>query len=353
LVKPRVWFDILTPKQVLFFAPVIADLVSQGSEVLATSRKYREIEPAAKMCGLDLKFVGERGGKDPSEQLLASTRRESEVIPIVKEFAPDVALSVASAVCARVAFGLSVPHIAVNDSPHSEVAARLSLPLSVILLCPWIIPYDAWTRYGLTRSQVLRYHALDPVAWLRRKPLNGPVPRLSAGKKTITLRLEESYAPYMTGFNEGWGGFVLSSIGEAFPDHNLVALCRYGNQLEKVREKFGSQYIVPEDFVDGRRLLSSTDLFVGMGGTMSAEAALMGVPTISAFQGSLLTEKYLISVGLLSKASTPSSLLKYARRLLDPSFKAASSRRAKHVISHMEDPVPKIVSSVLTTGAQA
>jgi hypothetical protein len=352
LAKPRVWFDVLTPKQVLFFSPVVADLISRGVEVLATSRVYREVEPIAKMCGLDLRFVGERGGKDLVEQLLASTLRQAQVVSLVNEFRPDVAVSLASAVCARVAYGLGINHVAVNDSPHSKVAGRLSLPLSSLLLCPWIIPYSAWAEFGLGRRQIRRYHALDPAVWLKRKPLNGPVPALSSKKKTITVRVEESYAPYLIGSDRTWADAVLKSIAKAFPDCNLVALGRYGEQVRAMEEKFGSQYMIPNDFVDGRRLLSSTDLFVGMGGTMSAEAALMGVPTLSAFQGSLMTERYLKSVGLLCKVRSPESLVDQAARLLKPSFKAGCSRKAQQVLSAMEDPVPKIVSSILKTAGQ-
>ena len=352
LTKARVWVDVLTPKQVLFFSPTIAELVSHDAEVLATSRKYREIEPAAKLCGLELRFLGERGGRDLVEQLLVSTNRQSEIIPLVHEFRPSVAISVASAVCARVAFGLRISHIAINDSPHSEVAGRLSLPLSDLLLCPWIIPYNAWSVYGLRRAQIRRYRALDPAVWLKRKSFNGPVPKLSSAR-TITVRVEEAYAPYLIGSDSTWTETVLRSLAKAFPECNLVALCRYEDQVMATKEKFGSQYIVPEGFVDGRRLLMSTDLFVGMGGTMSAEAALMGVPTISAFQGSLMTEVYLKSVGLLSKVRNAKSLVEQATQFLDPSFKTVCSRRAKRTLSAMEDPVPKIVESVLSIAGQA
>ncbi len=32
---------------------------------------------------------------------------------------------------------------------------------------------------------------------------------------------------------------------------------------------------------DGKHLLNNTDIFIGSGGTMTAESALMGIPTIS------------------------------------------------------------------------
>ena len=321
--------------------------------MLATSRRYREVGPLAERAGLDLTYVGERGVRGQEEQLLAATRRQAEMIPIVKEFRPQVAVSIASAVCARVAFGLGIRHVAVNDSPHSEVAGRLSLPLSHRLLCPWVIPYKAWERFGLRRDQVTTYRALDPAAWLKRPPLGGPTPKLDPAKKTITVRVQESDAPYLAKADMSWTDKLLSSMIGAFPDVNLVALCRYDFQVEEIRAKFGSRCTVPEEVVSGHSLLSATDLFIGMGGTMNAEAALMGVPVISAFQGSLYTDSYLHSVGLLEKALTPAALVSHARRLLTSAAKESHAKKAKRVLASMEDPVPKIAASVSATAVQA
>jgi len=348
----RVWLDLLTPKQVLFFRPVIEKLKSDGAEVLATSRRYREVGPLAERAGLELRYVGDRGTKGPEDQLLAATRRQAEMIPIVQEFRPLVAVSIASAICARIAFGLGFRHIAVNDSPHSEVAGRLSIPLSYHLLCPWVIPYQAWEKFGIGRDQVSTYRALDPAAWLKREPISGPVPKLDPTKKTITVRVQESDAPYLAKADMTWTDKVLATLIEAFPDTNLVALCRYEFQVKEIREKFGSRCSVPDDIVSGHGLLSQTDLFVGMGGTMSAEAALMGVPTISAFQGSLYTDRYLEKKGLLARALTPNGLLSYAKRLLSDGLRDSYSKRAKRVLDSMEDPVPKIAGFIEKTSKQ-
>lgn len=349
MAKGKVWVEVLTPKQVLMFGPLIDLLKHSGCEVLSTSRRYREVDPLAERVGLELRYVGERGGSDPADQLLASTRRQEEIIPIVKEFGPQVAISIASGVCARVAFGLGAKHIAVNDSPHSEVAGRLSIPLSYHLMCPWIIPYSAWTKFGISKNQITAYRALDPAAWLKRKAIGGPVPKLDPGKKTITVRVQEIDAPYLAGADRGWTDVVLQRLADAFPDSNLVALCRYDYQVEAVRRKFGSRYTVPDEIVDGQGLLAKTDLFVGMGGTMNAEAALMGVPTISAFQGSLFTDQYLEKSGLLAKARDPKLLLKHAERFLSGKYKEAFAKKAKRILDSMEDPVPKIAGFVLKT----
>jgi len=352
LPNHRAWFDILTPKQVLFFGPVVRSLEESGFEVLVTSRRYREVEPLFERSKLAVRYVGERGRKGREDQLIAATQRQAEMIPIIRDFMPQVAVSIASAVCARVAFGLGIRHISVNDSPHSEVAGRLSIPLSYHLLCPWVIPYSAWSRYGLARKQISRYRALDPAAWLKRESIPGPVPELVLGAKTITVRVEESDAPYLAGADMSWADALLSGLMGEFPDANLVALCRYDFQVEEVRAKFGSRCIVPDYVVSGRDLLAKTDLFVGMGGTMNSEAALMGVPTISAFQGSLYTDTYLESIGLLARALRTGPLLTKARRFLDSDYKTSFAKKARRVLDSMEDPVPRISAFIKNTVEQ-
>lgn len=349
----RAWIDVLTPKQIMFFKPLKDTLESQGFEVLATSRKYRELEPIARMQRLDLVYVGERGGSSKAEQLAAATRRQAEITPRIERFAPQVSVSVASGVCARVSFGLGVKHVAVNDSPHSEVAGRLSLPLTHHLFCPWVIPYEAWVRFGVPRSRITRYHALDPAAWLKRKGMKGPVPRLNHKRRTVVVRLEESYAPYMAGTKRSWNEEVLNALSDSVTDTNLVALCRYGDQLKGVRKKFGDRFIVPEGVIDGRSLLEATDVFVGMGGTMTAESALMGVPTISAYQGSLYTEDYLISIGLVCKTKSPVRLVRMVGDFLERDYRRDCSKKARRVLNSMEDPIPKIARFLVASTKQA
>jgi predicted glycosyltransferase len=151
----------------------------------------------------------------------------------------------------------------------------------------------------------------------------------------------------MAGTSKTWIDSVLKMLEDGFADCNLVALCRYGEQLEHVKREFGSQYIVPEEVIDGRGLLEQTDVFVGMGGTMSAEAALMGVPTVSTFQGSLYTERYLASAKLLTKAKSLTRLIALVRRGLDEDSRVDQSKRARRILRSMEDPVSKIVQFVL------
>jgi predicted glycosyltransferase len=233
----------------------------------------------------------------------------------------------------------------VNDSPHSVIAGKLSLPLSHHVMTPWVIPYSAWSVFGIQRGQISRYRALDPAAWLKRRPrrhVPGPDTKRPE-RATILVRLEESYAPYLAGSDGSWSERILARLARDFRGQHLVALCRYDDQLASVREKFGSSYEVPEAVVDGADLIDRSDVFVGMGGTMTTEAALLGVPAVSAFQGAeLYTERYLLSKRVLMKARSVEDVSRCVKASLNPAYRENYRRRARALLDWMEDPAAKV-----------
>lgn len=346
----RIWFDVLTPKQVMFFKRAVEILQKQGHEVLCTSRSYREAVELAKIKGMPLTLVGRHGGADRYGKLVAGAERVQELAGVVNGFAPDVAVAFASPEGARVAFGLGIRHIGFNDSPHAEAVARLTVPLTSKLLCPWVIPYQAFTRYGIVRKDVQRYRALDPAAWL--KHIDAPASAAKKERKTVLIRLEESKASYVADSKLASSSLVdaaidsLSSSGKAA---EIVILCRYGDQIEYTKERYGSRARIVEDVVDGVPLIKSADLFIGAGGTMSAEAALLGVPTISIAPVSFYVQDYLARVRLATKVGDPKTLVRVASKMLyDEKGREALRRRAARLLASMEDPTDRMLKVILS-----
>ena len=181
----------------MFFRHAVTLLHNSGHEVLCTSRKYREAVELAKIKKLDLTFVGSHGGADRYDKLREGARRTYELAEVIKQFGPDVAVSFSSPEGTRVAFGLGIRHIGFNDSPHSESVAKLTVPLTSKLYCPWVIPYSAWSGYGIAKKNIVHYRALDPAAWLKHH--NDDMQEVKQDKKMmmILLRLEESKASYI------------------------------------------------------------------------------------------------------------------------------------------------------------
>jgi len=100
----KIWIDFLTPKQCLFFEPLIKKL-SKKHQLLCTTRDYREAKGLAKIRKLDVIIVGRHGGSDKAGKLLATINRMKSLFKIIQKFNPDLTLSLNSPDAARMAFG--------------------------------------------------------------------------------------------------------------------------------------------------------------------------------------------------------------------------------------------------------
>ena len=81
----KIWIDILTPKQLLFFEPMVKQL-RKKNRVLCTSRNYREVAKLSKIRGFSLKFVGSHGGAEFPKKLTASLERTKLLNGIINKF---------------------------------------------------------------------------------------------------------------------------------------------------------------------------------------------------------------------------------------------------------------------------
>lgn len=331
----------------MFFKPLVDSLQEKDHEILCTSREYREATELARLKNLELKVVGKHGGEEKYDKLRASALRVFKLAYIVDQFKPDLAITFSSPEGSRVSFGLGIKHYCFSDSPHAMAVSKLTVPLADRLFCPWIIPYSAWTKIGLPRTRVVKYRALDPAAWLMRDyPIAKPkiLERLEmeANKKNILVRLEESKAAYITECSRKKDGYLfLDSLVESAGDlANIVVICRYADQVKNVIERYGNKVSVIGSTIDGVAMINYCDLFIGAGGTMTAEACLMGKPTISIAPITFYVEKYLIRSGLLVKASKPIEVLRLARKIVtDPTRHVVQKRNANIILGKMEDPI--------------
>jgi len=98
----------------------------------------------------------------------------------------------------------------------------------------------------------------------------------------------------------------LDSLVQSLHDlANIAIICRYSDQVTKVNERYHGKVSVIGNIIDGTSAINSCDLFIGAGGTMTAEACLMGKPAISIAPISFYVERYLLRRGLLLKALKP------------------------------------------------
>jgi predicted glycosyltransferase len=344
----RIWIDVLTPKQALFFNVIRGWLKERGHEVFSTTRSGYGGFEASSLVNYDIVPVGKHG-LTPYEKLIESSRRIELLADIVVKKNFDLSISFSSPECARVSYGLGVPHIMFSDSPHAVHASRLAVPLSNLLFTPWLIPKKVWVKYGISERKIVQYKCIDAAFWIKNWAYKDVRSELNlSNKATIVIRMHEEHASYLLGKNKMNVLDVIKNVVKEYYDKaNIVVLARYPDQISYLKQELDNKIILP-NFVDGPSLLKYSDIFIGFGGTMTHEAALLSVPSISLFPGkATLVESFLIRKGLVIRPKNPKKVNKIIRHFLyNVESRSRFERKAKILWSIMEDPKEKIISKI-------
>ena len=339
----KIWIDILTPKQLLFSEPIIEKL-GQKHDILCTSREYYEVKKLAKIRHFDLIFVGKHGGGDKKSKLKASIERIEKLSKKIKNFEPDAVISFGSPEAARISFGLGIKHIMFCDSPHANAVMRLTLPLIQKLLIPYVIPKKEFSKFGINEKDIVQYKAIDAVVTMQRKINQNIIsPFKNNNKKNILIRVEEEEASYTSKSSKIIP--IIKKIANDYKDENIIVLGRYTQQIINLQKIMGKKIKVIKMSFDGKYLLNDTDVFIGSGGTMTAESALMGIPTISYNAVPNIIENFLVKKSLVKRETNPKKVSNEIKRIFARK-NDQNQKRAKKVVKQMEDPIEKLIKII-------
>ena len=350
----RIWFDILSPKQLFLFISLAKTLRDLGHEPIITSRHYIQLDDLLERISRDWDIVkiGSWGGGTLEGKLKASIDRLGKLLDHIIKLKPDMAFSSGSVEASRISYGLGIPHILISDTPHSPVN-RLVAPISEKVLTPWIISDNEWIDAGAHPKKIRHYRALDPCFWLKDfKPSKDQLKEFGLKEdEYILLRMPETMASYLRMRDERFLNFI-ENLVKILDGLRLVILCRYPEQLRIIHGSFEDERILAIDRpIFGQSLIYYSSIFIGGGGTMTQEAALLGVPTVSIYPKELPTAvKFLVENGLVFYYSDPEQLSKGVEEILKErdimrkEFKA----KAENLWRIMEDPKERVIKEVFT-----
>jgi len=323
----------------LFFEPLIKKL-HKKHDLLCTTRDYREAKELARIRKLDVLIVGQHGGGEKAGKLLANINRMNSLFKIIIKFKPELTLSFCSPDASRISFGLGIKHIAFCNSPHHDKVMRLTIPLVQKLLIPKHIPKKEFTKYGISSKDIIQYNALDEYLIVKGQIFHNTVPKLYLKKKkTILFRTHEIQAAYPSRKVDTIG--IIKKMATEFPDFNIIVLGRYYDEIKFLKRKLGKHFVVLDKVVDSGEILSLCDLFVGSGGTMTSEAVLRGIPTLSYNGVPNHDEKYLVRLGMLPRAESLSKIIQTTHKLLNSDRKKLKLK-AKKFLDSMDNPHAKL-----------
>ncbi len=338
----RIWLDVITPKQARLMTAIASFL---NLDYLITVKGLKESVSLLKRLGARHEVVGRYATGGLKDKLLSYAERVKSLLDTVADFDPDVLISFSSPEAVRVAFGLSIRAITMNDTPHSYHVARLTFPLSWRVIHPEAIPESDMLKLGASKDSLVSYAGVDEIAWVRDYALSAP--RVNREFK-VFIRPEESGASYLLGKNTSIALKLVKTVLNMGAE--VIVKPRYESQvreLTNMRAFEEGRLAILRDAVDTLDLFNRISLVITGGGTMAREAALLGTPSISVFplNVKLHVNEYLRERGFpIWRARR----LEDAERLVTDILKDPNSHvvDTRDMLLDLEDP-REVVSSVL------
>ena len=299
----KIWFDLSNSPHINLFARMIRDLEAEGHEVIITCRPLANTIDLLDLHGLRYEVVGVHYGGNFKMKLLGFPVRVWQLCQYLKRKRIDVAISQSSFHSPVVARLLGVRSIYMNDNEH----AMGNIPAFVCasrIMVPEFLSDDKLRKQWASAHKVVHYPGVKEgiYLWELDEQLSRKRrPAASKERATIYIRPEPWTAQYYKGSRNFLDELILGIKDRT----RVIVLPRGKAQGVHYREQQFSGVEVVDTALDIAQIAPDCDLFVGAGGTMTREMAVLGIPTISVYQDELLdVDRYLLQVDAFVHAPT-------------------------------------------------
>jgi predicted glycosyltransferase len=302
----RVWVDLTNTAHVLVLRPLVELLEADGHEVTLTARPLSHTVELLEDWGHSYTVVGRYGGARRLGKARAALARVPQLLAFARRRRFDRALAHGSTDLPPACRALRIPNTTMFDYEWASLQHHANCRLATRVLVPDAIPLERLARYGARPPRLVRYPGLKEEYYLADfEPDPAVLTELGvdAERPLAVVRTAPSYALYLGGSENPLLPRVLARLGR--DDAQTVVLARTREQREAIRARFPG-VVVPDRAVDGRSLVAFADVLVSAGGTMNREAAVLGTPVWSIFEGRLgAVDEQLVREGRLRLLGDP------------------------------------------------
>ena len=306
----RIWVDLTNPAHVVVLRPLVELLEADEHDVTLTARPLSHTTELLDDWGHPYTAIGHHGGASRVGKALAAGSRTAQAFAYARGKRFDYGLAHGSTDLPPVGRLLRIPNTTMFDYEWARLQHELNCRLATRVLVPDAIPAERLEPYGARPPKLVQYPGLKEEYYLGDfKPDESVLGELGLDPSGIiaVVRTAPSYALYLGGSENELLPRVLRRLLDE--EAQVVVLARTDDQRRALRELDGS-LIVPEHAVDGRSLAALADLVVSAGGTMIREAAVLGTPVWSIFEGRLgAVDELLIAQGRVHFLRDPGELV--------------------------------------------
>jgi predicted glycosyltransferase len=280
----RVWVDMTNSAHVIVLRPLIELLEDRGDEVEISVRPLSHTTDLLDDWGHAYTALGSYGGASRLGKARAAAARVPQLLRFGRPRAFDWGLAHGSTDLPPACRLLGIPNTTMFDYEWASLQHHVNCRLATRVLVPDAIPAERLERYGAKPPKLVRYPGLKEEYYLgdfrADESVLGEL-ALDRARLIVVVRTAPSYALYLGGSeNELLARLLRRLAGE---DAQTVVLARTDEQRRAVRSV--GDFVVPDRAVDARSLAALADIVVSAGGTMLREAAVLGTPVWSIFEG--------------------------------------------------------------------
>jgi predicted glycosyltransferase len=308
----RVWFDLANSPHVTLFAPLIADLEASGDEVVISCRRLANTIDLIELAGLSYTEVGRHYGASRVAKVAGFPVRVVQLGRWARSARPNVGISQSSFYAPVAAVGAGIPSIYMNDNEHARGNVPAFLTASRILV-PEHMPAASLRHQGARRKKIVRYPGVKEGLYLWRF-----AGRLAARPYRERPHVYVRPEPWAAEYYRASVGFLAPLVKAASTVADVTVLPRDRSQAATFSGSGFENVAVPTRVAATEDIAADCDLFIGAGGTMTREMAVLGIPTISVYRARLLAvDRHLVSIGAMTHEPniTPSEL---RTRIVEP-----------------------------------
>lgn len=268
----RVLFDAVDTAHVHFFKQIIKTLREQGHEAFVTARQKDITIELLEKLNIPYRCISRRG-EGMFGMALELLQRQMRLYKVVREWKPDVLVAKnAGPAVGPVGFLTRVPRVVLEDTEHAKLQRAIGLPFATA-----IVTGDGYLKQHGRRQR--KYRGVWPQAYLDPKyftPQKDPLVQagIDPDQPYIVLRTVAWEAAHDAGHQ---------GVGEKALCDTVRRLKKFGRVLisaERPLPESLKAYANPVPVEDVHHLLAYATLYMGEGGSMAAEAAVLGTPAI-------------------------------------------------------------------------
>lgn len=291
----KIWFDLSNSPHINMFYDLIKELEAEGNEIIITCRPLANTIDLLNQKKLKYTVVGEHYGKNLYKKIFGYPIRVMQLRKFLRRHKPDVAVSQSSFHSPVVAKLLGIPSIYTNDNEHA-MGNKAGFYFASLVMIPENLPIQNVVNKGASAKRVAHYPGVKEGIYLWQK--GEMIHKSREGRDTSKIKVYVRPEPLTAQYYKGGLNFLDDTLEKLQHEVSVIVLPRDKTQAAHYKQEKFSKVIVPDKPLEFDAIAKDCTLFIGAGGSMTRELAILGIPTISVYQDELLeVDKFLLENG--------------------------------------------------------